>query len=249
MKSISDREKAVLQKIEQDPYFALQLRPEAPNIKLTHDEARKIVATTKVSLRGWDFPHFLRDEIRNANSYVFNLVDWERHLEIWRLYFSGQFVYFGNLWDVLPHYQESLRKEFEHSDPDLPRGRDLESIKGLTSFIGLIYSVTEFYVFAARLSAALKLSGNIDVKNSLKNVEGWVLGCGDPGIPWYSFYQCEIPSIDISRTLSIAKLLANPTDEAVLAIQRLFVGFNWNDASGNMIRQWQAKLMAGKSAL
>lgn len=30
-----------------------------------------------------------------------------------------------------------------------------DSIKGVTSFVGLFYSVTEFYVFTARLSLAL----------------------------------------------------------------------------------------------
>jgi len=240
-------EEAVLSKIKHQPYFSLRLIPESQIPELTFDVAKKLVFENRASLRGWDFPHVDPREVYNAEDYVFSVIDWNNHLELWRMYLSGQFIYIGNLWDVLPEFQEKLRREVESSRNDGTPNQKA-SIKGVTSFIGLIYSVTEFYVFAARLSSALSLTGSLDIKNTLHNVEDWVLGAGEPAMGWYSFYQSKTRDIELSRTLPVNELVADPKTAAVLAIKRLFEGFNWNDASPNMIRGWQDKLMSGRFA-
>lgn len=241
-----EKEKAILEKIGLDPHFSLRLIPSS-KAALSLLDAQKIMIENKVSLRGWDFPHFLPGEIANANNYVFNTVDWNRHVELWRMYLSGQFVYLGNLWDVLPEFQGQLINEMKQSIFTASPAQK-ETVKGVTSFIGLIYSVTEFYVFAARLASALKWADSFRVVNHLRNVEGWTLGSGDPSIIWHIFYQCQTPDIDLSRTLTVAELVADPALAASRAIQTLFAGFNWNDASSTMIRQWQDKLMSGRFA-
>lgn len=239
----------VLKKIDElhQPYFSLRLIPDSKTPELPLPDVKKLILNTKVSLRGWDFPHVNPREVTNANGYVFGAVDWNNHLELWRMYQSGQFIYLGTLWDVLPEFQASLRKEMERNFI-LATGEQKQSVVGLTSFIGLIYSVTEFYVFAARLASALGVE-SIELKNFLRNIKGWALASGDPSILWHSFYQCRIEEIDLSGKLQTKDLVGDPAREASAAIKHLFELFNWNDASPNMIRQWQDKLIGGRFAI
>lgn len=240
-------EQPILEKVKQGPYFSLRVIPDSEIATLSFEEARKSALDAKVSLRGWDFPHVDMRQVFNGPEYIFGVVDWHRHLELWRLYLSGQFVYLGNLWDVLPEFQERLRRELEQ---DFFEATDAQkrSVVGLTSFIGLIYSVTEFYVFTARLAERLRWPTSVVMKCRLKNIDGWALGAGDPSLIWHSYFQSKVKDIDLSKTVLVTELVAEPQKLALNSIKVLFAGFNWNDASENMIRQWQTKLLAGRFA-
>ncbi|MDA1096766.1 MAG: hypothetical protein O3B84_05875, partial [Chloroflexi bacterium] len=61
-------------------------------------ELGRILASTAVSLRGWDFPHIdSRTSPRVGREWIEQNIDWEMHVEFWRFYQSGQFVHFAGL--------------------------------------------------------------------------------------------------------------------------------------------------------
>lgn len=242
----TSEEKSILEQIRRDPYFSLRLIPASDREMLSAETAKKLVHDSKVSLRGWDFPHVDLRRVHMGDRYLYTTVEFGRHLELWRFYLSGQFVYLGNLWDAMDEFQPRLRQELDR-DIFEATAEEKASVRGLTSFIGLIYSVTEFYLLAARLSQALGLQ-TIQIENRLHGVEGWALAAGDQNLIWHSFFQCKIAEVNLDRTLDVQELVANPMTPAVSSIKRLFEAFNWLDASPQMIRQWQEKLMSGRFA-
>src|SRR3989442_1688113 len=54
-----------------------------------------IVRDSIVQLRGWDYPHFPREGVTRGDDFILALTEagWLAHLEVWRLYQSGQFIH------------------------------------------------------------------------------------------------------------------------------------------------------------
>ena len=234
-------ERAILTQIRTQPYYSVRYQPvSVANVPIAR--LRELLQSNAVSLRGWSFPHYDAKSTVPAQTYIYGSTDWERHVELWRMYRSGQFVYFGAPWDLAMDHQDRLRYEFDHnvfSTSDAQKA----SVVGLLSLVGIIYSVTEFYIFVARLAKSLQQDrGAVEV--ALKHVEGWALVAGEPGTPWHGFYQCRIPDIRIKHA-SIKDLLNDPLSVAADTLRELFESFSWDNAEG-AIKSWQERLMAGR---
>lgn len=235
-------ESALLADLRSSPYYTVRIRPNV-TADLSLDEMRKAVRENSVSLRGWDFPHYDERTVHLAEDYIFNVTNWSGHLELWRLYRSGQFVYFGTPWDVAMDFQPQLRKEFD-SFVFSAHASQKQTVRGVLSFVGIIYSVTEFHLFSARLSRHLNFSsGALEV--GLRNVEMWALASGQPGVLWHGFYQAHTNDIRLSS--DIENVLADPVVSAASMLKRLFEYFDWT-ATDVTIKNWQDRLMAGKFA-
>lgn len=99
-----------------------------------------LVERSSVSIRGWDFPHIDRRKQPHIDvDWVGQELNWEHHLELWRLYQSGQFVHMGGIW-------EDWRDQSALWPPDRTRkvGSRLEVLDTVFRFI-------EIFEFAARL--------------------------------------------------------------------------------------------------
>src|ERR1043166_6582061 len=88
--------KEVEKKIRSRGYWRVVIRPSsfiAERARLR--DLEQIARDTVVQLRGWDYPHFPRDGVTRGNDFIEALTDsgWIQHIELWRLYQSGQFVH------------------------------------------------------------------------------------------------------------------------------------------------------------
>jgi hypothetical protein len=238
-------ETAVLEKFKGQPHFSLRIMADPPAGGLSLLDARKLVESNVVSLRGWDFPHVDPRDTYNAGEYVACVTDWERHVELWRMYRSSQFVYIGNLWDISFDTQRNLMAELKRPSV-LATPEQKGSIAGAISFVGLIYSITEMYMFASRLATARGVVDKVSINLMLRDIDRWALASGEPAIVWHRFYQSRIPMIDASMDMPASDLIEDFARSAIPAIQEVFQGFNWNDASTNVITQWQDRLLSGR---
>ncbi|MDW7681353.1 MAG: ATP-binding protein, partial [bacterium] len=85
----------ILNKIHSTEYWGINIRPikfEDEIIK-TLTDARELIDKCGVLLRGWDYPHFTHADIKNGNNWIESHVEFEGHIEYWRLYQSGQFIH------------------------------------------------------------------------------------------------------------------------------------------------------------
>ena len=240
----TDSEDELLAAIKGTPHFSVRFRPIDETLNIPMETLRSILSKDAVRLRGWDFPHYQADKAWNAQTHVFSTIMYEEHLELWRIYRSGQFVYFSSLWDVFRDFQSRLRTQFERNVV-LANQAQKDATKGLTSFIGMIYSVTEFFVFSARLAQSLRI---VDFKLDilLRNVSDWALVPGDEGIPWSGFYQCKINEIRLPAEDSHA-IVEDPLAASRTALRELFESFNWNGSAG-AIQHYQERFMEGRFA-
>jgi hypothetical protein len=229
----------ILTLLRRQPYFSVRITP-GRALEAGLSQVKCAVAECAISLRGWDFPHFESRAVYNAPSFAFSYVNWERHVEYWRMYQSGQFVFLGASWDTGASFQDVLMKEVPLM---IARDSDKESVVGVLSFIGMIYSVTEFYLFASRLSTRLGYAGDARLDIALHNIEGWALGSGDPRISWHYLYQAHVGTIRAPVPESTDLLTsADAATAARSGLLKLFEGFDW-DASSTVIEDWQQRLM------
>lgn len=240
---MTPREEEVLRKIREAPYYYVRFIPEQP-MNLTLEDTLGLIQGNAVRLRGWDFPYYHPNAAGRSQRYAGVQMDWHRHVELWRMYRSGQFVYFGSPWDLDVDLQSRLRLDFERNVVTAHVSQR-EDVVGVFSFIGMIYSVTEFFLFIARLAKALETPRFI-FQLSMKNINGWALVAGEFGVPWHSFYVSRTSRIDLVEE-GYDRLVGDPTNAAAAALKEIFACFGWDDAQ-QAIASWQQRLLAGRFA-
>ncbi len=121
------------------------------------------VLDAQVSLRGWPYPYVNHDCRKTGSDWVGSEVDGIRHREHWRLYQSGQFAHFFSFWE-------------DKAERQAPGGQ--------LRVIGALYTFTEIFEFAARLSAAGVLDDAPVVEIRMEQVRDRELSGG--GVVWLS---------------------------------------------------------------
>jgi hypothetical protein len=226
------------------PRSFVELKPtvyEAEALSLV--QCREIVSASQVLARGWYFPHINRDAISvgSRGMFVNNETDggvFSRHIERWRMYRSGHFLFTAKLWEVPgEEIQERMRANMF---PD--RRSDIE---GFISFIGQIYSISEAYVFAARLAQGIPYRTPVDVTVGLRNVRGWSLGSNEPAVD-LSAYVTALDAPEHTAEIEPTNLIADPLGLAVDATIGIFQQFGWLDPSAGMIENWQRQIFRNR---
>src|SRR5690348_12794894 len=102
-------EVGILGKIKSKGYWEIELRPSVyKKDNLSLSECNEIIEKYQVRLRGWYYPHIAHHEygeVFNGDNFVEGLVDSFKHLEVWRMYTSGQFIHYLNFWEDWIGYQ------------------------------------------------------------------------------------------------------------------------------------------------
>ncbi len=132
-------------KIKSRGYWRIVIRPQKFNKHLipSLDQCLQYIAASKVSLRGWDYPHVDREGYANGIDWVESATDWMDILEYWRFYQSGQFANIFNCReDWVDLNQEQFMRLVNKPFPD-----------GVLGVVATIYRLTEIYEFAARLAS------------------------------------------------------------------------------------------------
>jgi hypothetical protein len=220
----------LLKKIKSRGYWKIIIRPSKFKKDLIESLGKcdKIIQDSIVGLRGWDYPHYPSEGTTTGLDYIEGRVDWQEFLEVWRFYQSGQFVHFIGLRE--DWWEDDKRAHLEVVGPSL-------------SILGALYTLTEIYVFASRLTKLMELNEPIVVSISLVNTEGRKLVTLDPARFLRGDYVAQINEISIEKTHPITKLLTAHAELALEDTTWIFERFNWKNPPKDVFKEDQRKFL------
>ena len=211
-------------------YWSLQLRPETyiVNRISSASQLQKLVQEAAISLRGWTFPIVGRVSAAvwtnfQGGSQSSFLGGETSAPEALRAYKSGLIL-----------WRRGMAEDYWYDS----------RIRGAVSFIALIYSVTEWVLFAKRFfEVILSIDDGIQIVVRSSGMEGRRLISADPGAPLFKDYQLTVSEFEIRENVVASALRADPEAIARRIMRRIFELFNWNDPDENMLQSWQQKLI------
>lgn len=226
---MSDLEK----KIRSRGYWQVVIRPASFNAERVDSllKLEEAFREAHVQLRGWDYPHSPREGTTRHADFIQGAVDWESYHEIWRLYQSGQFVHLFGM-------REDWWSESTLGDPQVQPGEAL-------SFVSALYTFTEIFAFAARLTESLPLGPEVVVSYRLVGLQNRKLDSFDRDrIPLFPEKRVAKDVHELSRqvTSDVAQLVAESPKLAIDASVQLFERFGWS-ASREVLFDAQRKLL------
>jgi hypothetical protein len=217
-------------------HYEIAIRPEVFLAdRVPYEALLDIVQQCAVRLRGWPFPYVGQNkDIQRLEDSIRETEDWERHLEIWRFYQSGQFVYIGSFREDWPE-----RETLESYKP--PSGRALLGCYSVSS------RCAETYEFAARLANTAAGGDLMRISITLRGIEGRQLYMEDPArmLAWSN--TASIPEFTVDETIRSEDLLAQPRILARQAVRKIFLRFGF-DVNEAVLGALQAILTDGTSS-
>lgn len=209
-----------IDKIKSRGYWKVIIRPsDFRNDRIPEFETLKhIITQASVSLRGWSFPHVSTNtEIQVGLDWVQQWVEWSDHVEAWRLYQSGQFVFYGSIrddwWDI-----SFWRQPGEDRKPG-----------SILSVIDVVFHFTEIFEFAARLAMTDAGSEMMKICITLFGLKERQLRLDDPRRAGFDYPRiAHIESFLQEISALRQQLVAEPRLLALKASRELFVRFNWS---------------------
>jgi hypothetical protein len=207
---------------------------------LTLKECIEVVSSSQARARGWYFPHINRGRVRSGprGTYVFDETEFMVHVEQWRMYRSAQFIFRMVPWEVPdPDVQTRMLENARLWDS----AKNADEVSGFLSFVMLIISVSEAYLFAACLSQSARYETAVNIQVALRGINGWAFGSNDSETSFYSAYVAHNDVVENVQFIALNELIANPFECAVKMVQSLFEQFGWFDCPDDAIRNWQRK--------
>lgn len=207
--------------------------------------ALEIVTQNRVALRGWDFPHISSQNKGYGPNWVASWSDFVGHLEYWRFYQSAQFLYLGSIGEVTePDWNAKIRETMKNH---LKWNNDINvnEVPGFISIVNLVYTVTEVFEFAARLSQSGIYEDALKIHISLIDIKGFLLAA-DANRLWHSAYAATERELHREVTLTPAALVSTSANEALSAIVWFFERFGWLQPPIEVLREDQQKLITGR---
>ena len=208
----------------------------------TLSDCLDIVEKSRVRLRGWDFPHSgsRHGDVAFGQDWVASWSDAFGHLEYWRFYQSTQFLYLGSVREVTERdWNERIRNAMKfHADSHV----DIDAVPGFVTITEIIYNLTEYFEFVARLAQAQIYSEPFRVLISLEDVGGFMLAA-DKQRSWSSNFVTSNKRIEYSVSLTPEDSVGAASDHAIKAAIAIFERFGWRHPNRDVIRSDQQKLL------
>lgn len=154
----------VIKKIKSKGYWIINIHPITYEGKLLPSRAatKELVRNAVVELRGWDYPHFRdNDGPYHIENGVEMTIDWENHIEFWRMTQSANFYHLLALredWLDSMSYQNIMS-----------RGDELQG-KKILGVLGTLYTLIEIFEFSKRLIKQGELSSSLVIDIQLHDI-------------------------------------------------------------------------------
>jgi len=231
------------------PHWRVNMRPlpyepeRIPSLSACFD----LIQATKLSLRGWDYPHLSQkpNQRGTGNRWIAAWSDFMNHIEYWRIYQSAQFLHLSAVREaVQPQWRAQLRHAAE-SHGSYRTDVDWDKVPGYFSLLNFLYTVTEIFEFAARLAQRGVYPGELAVTVELKNVKGFVL-TPDLDRAWSGV--CAASEADIGRTWQqeSRELVSGSAEAAMQASVWFFERLGWLDPAVQVLQRDQEKFLTGR---
>jgi hypothetical protein len=223
---------SLLDKIRNRGYWRVIIRPATfiekriPNISALYP----LVEKKSVRLRGWDYPHVdSRIPPHTDVDWVGQEFEWDYHLELWRLYQSGQFVHiFG------------MVQDWRDQSKFWPAGRGWRS-GAILDPKDTVYYFTEIIEFATRLSLTEAGDDQMHIEIETHGLQDRILQYFNDHGQFSQPYRASVSSFPYPLDLSRTDLIAEPKKLALDAALELFRRFGW-DPSRELLRALQESI-------
>lgn len=232
-------ETEILRKIKSKGFWEIEVRPSVYKKEhLSLLDCQEIIEKCQIRLRGWYYPHIAHHEygeVFNGNNFVEGLVDSLKHLEVWRMYQSGQFIHYLNFWEDWIGYAP-----YGQTDNAIHTANNVKSI------LMTLYTVTEIFTFASRLASNKVFDNSLHISIKLKNINNRLLMFEDSFRTLYADYRSRINEMSIIRDVTVEDILANSANIAMGVTVEIFNKFNWLSKDIEIaIKEDQAKFLKG----
>ena len=188
-------------------------------------ELKKLIESSEVSLRGWNFPHTDKKDAGYFSGGYQSVTTWERYHEGYRAYQSGLFAW---------------KRIFPE---DLDNNKDKENRRVL-SYVLAIYELTECFLFLKRFYEGQPSVEGVHVKLRMNGLANRSIVSLDPGFWITEELVSKDPGFLHEESFSIVDLKASANGIACRIIQRIFLIFGWDDITEKAIDEWQQKLLS-----
>lgn len=226
------------------PHWEVIIHPKEYSEELipTLADCYKLIGQTKVSLRGWDYPHLSREdnELGHGTNWI---ASWSsfRHFEYWRLFQSSQFVHLFTLPEMGPAWNSELKETTKMHLRGM-HDIDFDRIPGYVSIGNFIYTITEIFEFATRLAQKGIYTGDVSISIKLHGIKGFVLTTSRDRA-WWGYYAASENVLVHNWEIPSAELVADSSKKSLKAISWFFERFGWLDQAGDAIREDQEKFL------
>lgn len=238
----SQTAESLLTKIKEAPHWRVTIRPVThveERIK-TLEECWRLVESSRVSLRGWDYPHLDYEHRQNGNNWTASWDEYRSHREYWRLYQSGQFLHLFSFKE--DHYRDKAEEKARIDVPSLSGF----SPSGYLDAISALWTITEIFEFAARLAQRADFGETVSVSIRMVDVKDRVLYISDPARDFSRPYVATEPTIDKEWIVSTQELLGGTSDLSLSATKWFFERFQWTDPPPQVLANDQRRLLERK---
>jgi hypothetical protein len=211
------------------PRWAVQLQPDTyiANRLQAAAQLQRLVQESAISLRGWTFP--IVGRVTGAA--------WTNFDGGSQSFFNGR----GQRPEALQAYKSGLVIWSSGIGEDTWHGL---AGQNAVSFIALIYSVTEWVLFAKRFyEKILSVDERVHLTVRGSGLKGRRLISTDPSAELHGDFHTEVPWFETRETVGVSDLRADSEAIARRIIRRVFELFNWNDPDEKMLQNWQQKLL------
>lgn len=228
-----------VERIKNGPHWRLLIQPQ-PYVqgRLPLEELLPTIGRATVRFRGWDFPHLDRNgRPAMGSNYVAAGNDFMGHLEYWRMYMSGQFLYLSGVRESTePGWKDKLVRTARFR---ILVGEDFDwtKVPGFFEVVNFIYVVTEFFEFASRVSQGLPQMESAKLTIGLHNIEGYVLTVDDFRRELHGYYAADESTLENSWDIRLSDLVGSSGDLVLEAIRWFFVRFGWTQPNMEAIKR------------
>ncbi len=230
-----------MEKIKSTGYWRVNIRPtKFDRLRIESlSQCWELVESNKVFLRGWDYPHVKQKERINGEDWVQSGSDFDElgHVELWRLYQSGQFIhYFACDEDYL---REKVDKRINQN---ASRRMNQGASSGL-SIVSALYSITEIFEFAARLAQKEVLQPRLQISIKLVGMENRQIFFWNSGRRLLFPYICKMGEIAFDGEYSPTEIMAEGHNKALGATIDILERFNWSNPSRSVLAEDQQRFL------
>jgi hypothetical protein len=216
------------------PYWRILIRPALYNSdRVPFAKLLPTLQQAQVLLRGWDFPHLSHLPEKNVRETHY-VGTWDNfgNYEYWRFYESAQLIHYHG---VREQVDEGYRQKLEDV-----HGADPSATKGYIDITNFLYTVTEAFVFAARLATLLRLDEIVHIELALRGITGFILGFSEHGRSLRGPYQWNGGELSNWWDVEARELKVDPGGYALKAVVWFFERFGWEDVNQRALADAQA---------
>jgi hypothetical protein len=230
----------LLERIKQSAHWRVTIRPSTFERLRVPDlpDCWRIIESSAVALRGWDYPHVDRLDRANGTDWIESWCEFRGHQEYWRFYQSGQFVHLLSLReDAIPN---SLERAIEKVMTEIPPEK---TPSGCLDVVEVLFTLTEIYEFCSRLAQKMALQGSVIVTVELVNVKSRILTALEFSRAWWGYYPSAVERLPYSNIIPVERLIADSAQLALDAAIWFFHRFQWNDPNRTVLQNDQRNLL------